>query len=304
LRLDLADLIWIKPPVNRVINIFLPIVLGEKSHVSAAESLRFELNGGKKMRKRLLKRSVFFVLPCVAAALSSVPGTLQAQQIEAHDGLSAARHTVEITRGGVLYDNWSVVLGKEAPKETHPAYAKAGKQKGASTWRCKECHGWDYKGATGAYGKGGRYTGIRGIRNMTYASEGAVVAILKDKTHGFGQLIPEKDMEALAHFVSHGQIDVDAYIDRATKKVKGDAAKGEQVFQTTCAYCHGNDGKLLNFRTADNPEYIGTVANENPWETLHKIRMGQPGVPMISMLAFDVQTHVDILAYTQTLPRK
>jgi len=256
------------------------------------------------MRKHLLNRSVSFVLPCIAAALFSVPGSLQAQTIEAHDDLSAARHMVAITRGGVLYDSWYAALAKDAPKGTHPAYPKAGKQKGETTWRCKECHGWDYKGATGVYGKGGRYTGIRGIRNMTYASESAIVTILKDKTHGFGQLIPEKDLDALAHFVAHGQIDVDAYIDRAIKKVTGDAAKGEQVFQTTCAYCHGNDGKAFNFRTPENPEYIGTVANENPWETLHKIRMGQPGVAMISMLAFDVQTHVNILAYAQTLPQK
>ncbi|MBI3918058.1 MAG: hypothetical protein HY322_13740 [Betaproteobacteria bacterium] len=82
--------------MNGVINIFLPVVPGEKNHVSAAESLRFELNGGKKMRKHLLKRSVFSVLPCIAAAvaLSSVPGILQAQEIEAHDELSAAQHVV------------------------------------------------------------------------------------------------------------------------------------------------------------------------------------------------------------------
>jgi len=256
------------------------------------------------MRKHLLKRSAFFVLPCIAAALWSVPATLQADPIEAHDGLSAAQHMVAITRGGVLYDSWFGALGKEAPKETHPAYPKAGKQKGATTWRCKECHGWDYKGASGAYGKGGRYTGIRGIRNLTHASESAVVSILKDKTHGFSQLIPQKDLEALAHFVSHGQVDVDVYIERATKKVKGEPARGERIFQTTCAWCHGSDGKQINFKTPADPEYIGTVANENPWETLHKIRMGQPGVPMISMLAFDVQNHADILAYAQSLPRK
>ena len=256
------------------------------------------------MRKRLPKNSVFFLLPWFAAALSAAPANLQADPIEAHDGLSAAQHMVAITRGGVLYDSWFGTLGKEAPKETHPAYPKAGKQKGATTWRCKECHGWDYKGASGVYGKGGRYTGIRGIRNMTHASENAIVATMKDKTHRFGELIPEKDMQALAHFVAHGQIDVDIYIDRATKKAKGDPGRGERIFQTTCARCHGSDGKLLNFRTPKDPEYVGTVANENPWEMLHKIRMGQPGVPMISMLAFETQDHVDILAYSQTLPQK
>ena len=255
------------------------------------------------MRKHILKWSVVFVLPCMAAALSSV-GVLAAEEIEAHDGLSAAEHLVAIDRGGVLYDSWYGALGKEAPKETHPAYPKTGKQKGAATWRCKECHGWDYKGASGVYSKGGHYTGIQGIRNMTYASESVIVAILKNKTHGFDQLIPGKDMEALAHFVAHGQIDMDVYIDRATKKAKGNPARGERIFQTTCARCHGSDGKLINFKTPPKIEYIGTVANKNPWETLHKIRMGQPGVSMISMLAFDVRDHIDILAYAQTLPQK
>ena len=258
------------------------------------------------MKKHLLKHSVFFVLPCIAAALalSSVPGTLQADELGAFGERSAAQHLLVITRGGALYDNWYGELGKEPPKETHPAYPKAGKQKGASTWRCKECHGLDYKGAAGAYGKGSHYSGIVGIRNMTHAPIGTTVAILKNKTHGLGQLIPEKDLEALAHFVAHGQIDTDSYIDRATRKARGDPAKGERIFQTTCARCHGSDGKLVNFGTPKDPEYIGTVASENPWEALHKIRMGQPGVPMISMLAFDIRDHVDTLAYAQTLPQK
>ena len=258
------------------------------------------------MKKHLLKHSVFFVLPCIAAALalSSVPGTLQADELGAFGERSAAQHLLVITRGGALYDNWYGELGKEPPKETHPAYPKAGKQKGASTWRCKECHGWDYKGAAGAYGKGSHYSGIVGIRNMTHAPIGTTVAILKNKTHGLGQLIPEKDLEALAHFVAHGQIDMDVYIDRPPKKARGDPARGERIFQTTCARCHGSDGKLVNFGTPKDPEYIGTVASENPWEALHKIRMGQPGVPMISMLAFDIRDHVDTLAYAQTLPQK
>jgi thiosulfate dehydrogenase len=256
------------------------------------------------MRKHLLKRSVLFVLPCIAAALPSLPATVQAHDIEGFGSLSSAQHLVVITRGGLLYDKWYGVLGKKAPKDTHPAYPKTGKQKGASTWRCKECHGWDYKGARGAYSKGSHYSGIGGIRNMAHAPIDSVVATLKDKTHGFGTLIPQEDLEALAHFVSHGQLDMDDYIDRASKKAKGNAANGERIYQTTCARCHGSDGKLINFKTPPKVEYIGTVASKNPWETLHKLRMGQPGVPMISMLAFDIQDHVDVLAYTQTLPAK
>ena len=252
------------------------------------------------MKTPRLLSALFFA----AAALPWVPGTLQADELGAFGEHSAAKHLVLIDRGGVLYDKWYAVLGKEPPAGTHPAYPKAGKQKGASTWRCKECHGWDYKGASGAYAKGSHYTGIAGIRNMTHAPIEATVAILKDANHGFGKLMADEDLAALAHFVSHGQIDTDSYIDRAAKKARGDPARGERIFQTTCARCHGGDGKQINFKTPADPEYIGTVANENPWETLHKIRMGQPGVPMISMLAFDVRDHLDILAYAQTLPRK
>jgi len=128
--------------------------------------------------------------------------------------------------------------------------------------------------------------------------------VLKDDAHRFGGVIPDNAMLSLAHFVAHGQIDMDEYIDRKTKKARGDAEHGERIYQTTCARCHGSDGKLMNFKTADNPEYIGTVAKANPWEALHKIRMGQPGVHMISMLAFHVQDHVDVFAYTQTLSAK
>ena len=47
--------------------------------------------------------------------------------------LTEAQHLVTITQGGLLYDNWSNQLGVDAPKETHPLYPAAGKQKGAGT---------------------------------------------------------------------------------------------------------------------------------------------------------------------------
>ena len=65
----------------------------------------------------------------------------------------------DIARGGQLYDKWYGVLGRQAPGDTHPGYTAEGKKKGSSTWRCKECHGWDYRGAAGAYSKGSHYSG-------------------------------------------------------------------------------------------------------------------------------------------------
>ena len=117
-------------------------------------------------------------------------------------------------------------------------------------------------------------------------------------------MIPRGEMEKLAMFVSLGQIDMDLYVERTTKKARGEARRGAPAYQTICAVCHGFDGKVMNFGDEKNPEYIGTIAHENPWEFLHKARFGQPGIPMISLIVVPVQDVVDILAYAQTLPEK
>jgi len=75
-----------------------------------------------------------------------------------------------IAEGGRLYDKWWSELELKEPRETHPAYPTIGKKRDASTWRCKECHGWDYKGKDGAYGKGSHFTGIPEIRSYVGTS--------------------------------------------------------------------------------------------------------------------------------------
>lgn len=256
------------------------------------------------MNKQLVNFGTLPTIVLAAAGLLLFSVASAADETGEFGDSSAAEHLVLINDGGLMYDTWYAQVGKRAPEETHPAYPADAKKKGASTWRCKECHGWDYKGRNGAYSQGSHYTGLPGIRNMTYAPLDGIVSILKDDNHRYGDLMSDENLTIIAHFVSHGQIDMDAYIDRATKKAKGDPGHGERIYQTTCARCHGADGKLINFKTPDKPEFMGTVAAKNPWETLHKIRMGQPGVPMMSMLAFDIQDHVDVLSFLQTLPAK
>lgn len=208
-----------------------------------------------------------------------------------------------ISRGGQLYDKWWAVIEADEPQITHSAYPADGKKKGSTTWRCKECHGWDYKGVDGAYSKGSHRTGITGIRAMAGVDPDRIHEILMDETHGFtDEMISHSAMRKIAFFVSLGQIDMDRYIDRATKKAHGNPGRGAQFFQTICANCHGFDGKEMNFGDENEPEYVGTVAQHNPWEALHKIRFGQPGVGMVSLSVLDVQEQVDILSYIQTLP--
>lgn len=248
----------------------------------------------------MLRMKTIAVAATIALSLNT--GFAVAQQAShAHD----ATNIWDIARGGQLYDNWMAVTEHDAPAGTHPAYPAEGKKSGATTWRCKECHGWDFKGKDGAYAKGSHYTGIKGVRGVIGMEPEKIHQIIMNKTHGYtAEMIPHSAMEKLALFLSVGQIDTDLYIDAKTKKALGNPRRGAQFFQTICAVCHGFDGKAMNFHTADDPEYVGTVAVDNPWEALHKIRFGQPGVGMIALTALPMDTLVDILAYAQTLPTK
>ena len=210
-----------------------------------------------------------------------------------------------VARGGQLYDNWMAVLEADEPENTHPAYPASGKKKGATTWRCKECHGWDYRGADGAYSSGSHHTGIKGVRGVIGMAPEKIHEIIMNAKHGFSpSTMPHSAMEKLALFLSRGQIDTDRYIDRASKVARGNPARGAAMFQTICAVCHGFDGKEINFKEPPKAEYVGTVCASNPWEALHKIRFGQPGIGMVALASLEIDRLVDVLAYCQTLPTK
>jgi len=217
-----------------------------------------------------------------------------------------------ISRGGQLYDNWAASRDTEAPDVTHPAYPAAGKKKGRVTWRCKECHGWDAKGEDGAYGKGPHYTGIKGVRRVIGWQPDKIVAIIRDKTHAYTpQMIPSIAAEKIARFLSAGQIDMDQYIKRDSGEVLGNIDRGAAFYQSICRICHGYDGRRLDIEHESialaafgNPAFLGTMANKDPWQVLHKIRNGQPGVGMVALRVLSIQDQVDVLAYLQTLPVK
>jgi mono/diheme cytochrome c family protein len=72
---------------------------------------------------------------------------------------------------------------------------------------------------------------------------------------------------------------------------------GKAIFQNVCAACHGFDGKAINWGSEEKPKYVGTEAQSNPWEVLHKIRAGHPGVEMPALMAFPIQDAVNVLKY-------
>lgn len=227
--------------------------------------------------------------------LTLLAGTQTASAVESE--------AYSIARGGRLYDKWFEVSEQaNAPQTAHPNYPDSAKYKGdkANDWRCKECHGWDYRGNQGAYASGSHYTGIKGIDGMAHAEPAKIVAILHNATHALAQSgLTEQDYQDLAMFVSKGQVNSTVFIDSASKAVTGNSTAGQGYFETICANCHGMDGKW-----DDQIPPLGKLANDNPWEVLHKIRHGQPDEEMPALGAFDTQVAVDILAYLQTLPKE
>ncbi len=214
-----------------------------------------------------------------------------------------------IVRGGLMYDKWwKVAEGATEPTEDHPLWAlqNTNTRDGSTTWRCKECHGWDYKGSGGAYSSGSHYTGFTGVYGasltMTKAQLLDVLMGGTDYRHDFSSVMSAEALEDLANFLSEGLVNQSGLIDYAAKQPIGaNLTNGEALYTADCVMCHGANGKQIDFHDGEG---VKGVANDNPWETLHKIMMGQPATPMPSGLLSDWSTQdvLDVLGYSQNLP--
>jgi mono/diheme cytochrome c family protein len=210
--------------------------------------------------------------------------------------------------GGQLYDKWwNAAADATEPTEDQALWAtqSTNTRSGSTTWRCKECHGWDYEGVEGAYSSGSHKTGFIGVLDASSKSVAEIVAILSggdNADHDFSTVLGDDDLAALADFLAEGGVvDVGGYIN-SDKTISGaDTDNGNTLYDASCAVCHGSDGLSLDFGGGDG---VGTLANDNPQETLHKIRFGHPGSAMPSSVGngWTLQESIDVLAYSQTLP--
>jgi thiosulfate dehydrogenase len=265
---------------------------------------------GNMGETRMIGRKLLSAMFVVAAFTTGAQGD---DEKEHGQGLQAFVHGAPVdpseawmlAAGGRIYDTWWDALDRPKPKGSNPAYPATGKRQGATTWRCVECHGWDYKGKDGLYGTGDRFTGVPGIRGAEGADETRIAARLRVEPHNYTpEMIGDAELARVAAFVARGQHDADRFIDRDSGKVAGDVKRGAALFQTTCAACHGFDGRALNWGSEADPSFVGTEAKKLPWEVLHKIRNAHPGAAMINYRALPMQDAVDVLAYAQTLPEK
>jgi mono/diheme cytochrome c family protein len=205
-----------------------------------------------------------------------------------------------VANGGRLYDDWQVHTAGLRQSLMHPAYPPKAYYANAApdTWRCKECHGWDYKGNSGQYAKGNHATGIKGIRALVGADPKLTLGVLRSASHHYSAVLTHRDLQDLANFVSYGQIDMDTVIDPRTGLSRGDATRGAAHFRSMCAGCHGLEGRFVAKR------HLRKVSRDDPWHSLHNMLNGHPDDAMPALREIDPKVTSDILAHIQTLQER
>jgi thiosulfate dehydrogenase len=260
-------------------------------------------------------KKIIFLIYLLILSSSLALSCASTERASVAPAASPASQAESVARGGLLYDMWwRVVPGASEPKSDQPLWSlqSTNKRNGSVTWRCKECHGWDYKGKDGAYGSGSRFTGFSGVWDAAQKKSaeqltGSLRGSPNDK-HNFSSVLRPADIADLVNFLKNGLVDMRKHVDYKTRQpIGGDAGRGKALY-AVCGGCHGADGKNLNFGTDKSPEYVGTIAKANPQEFLHKIWVGQPGsnpiMPGALVMGWSINQVVDVLAYSQTLPEK
>ena len=295
---------------------------------------------------------VSFVVACSRLDSSSVQpqgvfsqdSRLHVREVPSLPFDQAMYDSADLAWGGRLYDEWwSLADGTMDPMPpetatTHPLWPATNTSKiGATTWRCKSCHGWDYRGVDGIYGRpdSSYYTLIKGIIPIEGGGQPLLTTpeeiylflhdgLVDTTAHGLGALVAD-DMAfyALTKFVVTIQAEATLarapsnFIDDATKLTTGIEASGMEFYAMAaadagCVDCHGPEGKLVDFADGDPlvlPNvFVDTLARENPWEALHKIRFGQPGSTpaMMGLESFAalagqdiIQNAINVVAFAQ-----
>lgn len=254
-----------------------------------------------------MKRDLNQILFSAFVILSIMAFSSWAAEKRGENSFPEGYRQADIKLGGQLYDKWYKVKKVEV-SGNHPAYPATGKKKGADTWRCKECHGWDYIGKDGRYKKGAHYTGIKGVYDARTKSPQELYDAMTNArmNHDFSKYLTDSDTRALIKLMREGLIDIGTAIN-PDGSAKGTPDKGKSLFLSTCAdtACHGVTGNKIDFdEKKEGIQGVGYLAKENPQETLHKIRWGHPGSDMPSGIVDDKLSDadtIDVLTCAQTL---
>ena len=213
--------------------------------------------------------------------------------------------------GGQLFDNWPVVTGI-LPEGEHRLWGiqSTNAGSGPTTWRCSECHGWDYKGAGGEYASGEHYTGFPGLVEFSRVlTQAQILEFLHggvDARHDFTDWLTDDQLLDLSAFVKTEILNLAIYVDYETLEPRNgyDADRGKLLYSRTCASCHGASGSNIALGDTENPVTLSEYAKTSPFQTIHKTRFGQPGVsgmPVAENRGWAIDDVMAVLGYVQSL---
>lgn len=144
--------------------------------------------------------------------------------------------SADLVQGGLMYDKWWKINDATEPSsDFDPLWSTqtTNTSSESTTWRCKECHGWDYIGKNGRYSSGSHYTGFAGIWQARTMDKEDLFDAIKDAggDHDLSAVLSDNDVLDLSRFVAEGLIDVTLYIDE-NGVVTGDSANGKTAQET------------------------------------------------------------------------
>lgn len=235
----------------------------------------------------------------VMPSLRALDEALAQDTLAALQSLPATEPAAAIARGGRLYGDWIKETGRSAPREVHPAWTGTAAASPGDTWRCRDCHGWDYQGKDGPAARVSPAP-AGGLALREGAPSEAIMAVLTDGTHRYGGKLTYRDLTDLAAFVSQGQFRMGWAIDAETASFHGRGEGYGDHYQTLCASCHGATGTAVRTMSP-----LGRMVRENPWRALHNVLNGHAGESMPPMRVFPPDMAAAILAYVEnTLPNE
>lgn len=246
-------------------------------------------------------QKIKFAALAIATAMGVVAGGAlpNAQQLRVQVGDFGEGFIVSL--GGKLYDNLWAVVDTEPPGRRNPSFPGDVEMAAPETWRCVTCHGWDYKGADGERASLGRRTAFHSLRHLVSADPGLIIKKIRSAPHDYPDTaLPDFALEIMAQFISRGQYDRDALLDKSGRAT-GDAKRGRDIFEGACMNCHQPDGRADLIGEKGDRSSLGWVARNRPEQALHKIRNGVPGADMLAVGFFEDDQIRDLFSYLQSL---
>lgn len=233
--------------------------------------------------------------------------------------------------GGTMYDKfWTPETGWNQGDPNLSTFSNF-----SNFFRCKQCHAWDRLGNAASYiGRAPSTTrpnvtslnlkqitasmtpqelfdalwsstGRRSVSADLSTYDPATNATVGDQMPDLSEIMTEAQVWDLVKFLKEEANDTDLLYDSNTSGtyptgsitysnigVGGDATNGDAIYAAECAGCHGADGTAI---VVDGEYTVGSFLRAKPYETQHKVKFGQPGT-MMGSLVTDINDILDLYA--------